>query len=99
MSILANLLCSTLERIERRSQELLAKGTAARFVDKSADSGEVARLVDELREAITHYQVSKTVLMCRVRLTTQDRFRNNKRSTNESPTSVSVFLVCVPPSL
>ena len=48
-----------LSRIEKRSQELLEKGTAARLVDKKADSGEVASLVDQLREAITHYQVSE----------------------------------------
>ncbi|KAF9642780.1 hypothetical protein BDM02DRAFT_3124171 [Thelephora ganbajun] len=46
-----------LEEIEKRSQKLLAKGTGVRFIDK--DSGEVARLVERLREAITHYQVSK----------------------------------------
>jgi hypothetical protein len=50
---------SALERIEKRSQELLAKGVAARFIDKGADSGEVARLIEHLREAITHYQVSE----------------------------------------
>jgi hypothetical protein len=49
---------SALEKIEKRSQELLDKGTAARFIDKKADSREVARLVDQLREAIVHYQVS-----------------------------------------
>ena len=58
-SVLVNSLRSTLEGIEKRSQELLAKGAAARFLDKSADSAEVAKLVDELREAITHYQVSE----------------------------------------
>ena len=56
---LANGLHSTLEEIEKRSQELLAKGTAARFVDKAEDSGEVARLIERLREAITYYQVSQ----------------------------------------
>jgi hypothetical protein len=50
---------SALGEIERRSRGLLAKGTATRFVDKGADSGEVARLVERLREAITHYQVSE----------------------------------------
>ena len=49
---------SALEEIERRSQELLAKGAAARFIDKGEDSKEVAGLVERLREAITHYQVS-----------------------------------------
>ncbi|KAF9652211.1 hypothetical protein BDM02DRAFT_3161863 [Thelephora ganbajun] len=50
-------LTSALEEIEERSRELLAKGTAARFADK--DSGEVAGLVERLREAITHYQISQ----------------------------------------
>ena len=58
-----NNLRSTLEEIEKRAQELLAKGTAARFVDKGSDSGEVVRLVERLREAITHYQVSKNCLI------------------------------------
>ena len=48
---------SVLEEIEKRSQEMLAKGKAARFVDKAADSGEVVRLIERLQEAITHYQV------------------------------------------
>ena len=56
--ILVNGLLSTLEEIERRSRALLEKGIAARFVDKGEDSKEVARLIDRLREAITHYQVS-----------------------------------------
>ena len=48
---------SVLEEIEKRSQEMLAKGKATRFVDKAADSGEVVRLIERLQEAITHYQV------------------------------------------
>ena len=56
---LINGLCSALEEIEKRSREMLAKGPAVRFMDKAADSGEVARLVERLREAITHYQVSE----------------------------------------
>ncbi|KAF9645039.1 hypothetical protein BDM02DRAFT_3120843, partial [Thelephora ganbajun] len=48
-------LTSALEEIEERSQELLARGMAAQFLDK--DSGEVARLLEWLREAITHYQI------------------------------------------
>ena len=50
---------STLEEIEKRSQVLLAKRVAARFMDKEADSKEVVRLVERLREAITFYQVSE----------------------------------------
>ena len=59
MLVLADGLGSALEEIERVSRDLLAKGTVARFVDKGADSGGVARLVERLREAITHYQVSE----------------------------------------
>ena len=59
-SISANHLRSMLERIEKRSQELLEKGTVVRFADKSADSAEVVKLVDQLREAIVHYQVSES---------------------------------------
>ena len=56
---LANGLLSTLEEVEKRSRALLEKGTVARFVDKGEDSKVVARLVERLREAITHYQVSE----------------------------------------
>ncbi|KAF9645175.1 hypothetical protein BDM02DRAFT_3263101, partial [Thelephora ganbajun] len=52
-------LTSTLEEIEKRSQELLVEGTVTRFVGKESDSGEVARLVQRLQEAITHYQISQ----------------------------------------
>jgi len=55
----ANSLRSVLEDIERRSQVLLKKGKAARFVDKGRDSGEVVKLVERLQDAITRYQVSK----------------------------------------
>jgi len=41
---------------------LLEKSVAARFVDKGEDSKEVARLIERLQEAITHYQVSKNHL-------------------------------------
>lgn len=50
--------CSALGEIERRSQSLLEKGIAARFVDKGEDSKEVAGLVERLRGAIILYQVS-----------------------------------------
>jgi len=49
---------SALGDIEKRSRELLAKGTAVRFLDKGADSGEVVKLVERLRVAIAQYQVS-----------------------------------------
>jgi len=55
----ANNPLSVLEEIEKRSQALLEKGKVARFVDKGRDSGEVVKLVERLREAITRYQVSK----------------------------------------
>ena len=59
---LVNGVLSTLEGIERRSRVLLEKGTGARFLDKGEDSKEVAGLVERLREAITHYQVSRNCL-------------------------------------
>ena len=68
-STLTNGLRGALEKIEKRSQELLAKGTTAQFVDKSADSGEVVKLIDQLREAITHYQVSEHCILGRALLT------------------------------
>jgi len=54
---LANGPRSALEEIEERSRVLLGKHAAARLVDKGEDSKEVAKLIDQLREAITHYQV------------------------------------------
>ena len=48
-----------LEEIEKRSRVLLEKGAATRFVDKGEDSAEVAKLIERLREAITHYEVSE----------------------------------------
>ena len=54
--------CSVLEEIEKRSNELLEKGKAARFVDKGRDSGEVVKLVEELRDAIIRYQVSEDLI-------------------------------------
>jgi len=55
-----------LEEIEKRSQALLEKAEAPRFVDKAVlfvdkgrDSGEVVKLVERLRDAITRYQVSE----------------------------------------
>jgi len=53
-----------LEEIGERSQALLDKTKAPRFIDKAAlfvdkkrDSGEVVKLVELLRDAITGYQV------------------------------------------
>ena len=56
--ILVNGLRSAMEEIEKQSEALLAKGVTARFVDKAGDSGEVVRLIERLREAVMHYQVS-----------------------------------------
>ncbi|KAF9644544.1 hypothetical protein BDM02DRAFT_933960 [Thelephora ganbajun] len=52
-------LTSALEEIEERSRELLAEGTGAQFANKEGDSGEVARLVERLREATSQYQISQ----------------------------------------
>jgi len=49
---------SALEEIEKRSQALLSKGVAARFMDKGEDSNEVVKLIERLQDAITNYQVS-----------------------------------------
>jgi len=48
-----------LEEIEKRSQVLLEKGKGARFIDRDRYSGEVAKLVGRLRDAITRYEVSE----------------------------------------
>jgi len=86
---LVNGVVSALEEIEKRSRVLLEKGTGARFVDKGEDSKEVAGLVERLREAVTYYQVSKTVWTHReVRLTQEGRYRNNKRSMIKLQTSL-----------
>ena len=69
LSALVDGIFSTLAEIERRSQELLAKGRLARFVDKARDSGEVAKLIERLREAVIHYQVSENYFQHRIQLT------------------------------
>ena len=69
LAALVDGLFSVLAEIERRSQELLTKGTAARFVDKAGDSGEVVKLIERLREAIIHYQVSEHCFQHRIQLT------------------------------
>ena len=64
---------------------LLEKGKAAGFVDEGRDSGEVVRLVKQLRDAITRYQVSEDHDPSRrILLTPQDRFQNGKRSITKS---------------
>ncbi|KAF9790951.1 hypothetical protein BJ322DRAFT_418044 [Thelephora terrestris] len=52
-------LTRSLEDIEKRSQELLGKGKAARILDKARDSGIIVKLVEELRQAILIYQLSQ----------------------------------------
>ena len=47
-----------METIEKRLQGLQAKGAAVRFLDKGEDGKEVARVIQELQDAISHYQVS-----------------------------------------
>jgi len=46
-----------LEDIEKRSQTLLGKGKAAKFLDKTQDSSTVVQLIEELRQAVLIYQV------------------------------------------
>jgi hypothetical protein len=58
-----NGLRSAFEKIEKRSQELLAKGVVDLFNDEGADSREGARLIKQLGEAITHYQVSENQIV------------------------------------
>ena len=48
----------SLEDIGKRSLALSEKGKIARALDKMRDSGEVIKLVEELRRAILVYQVS-----------------------------------------
>ena len=80
---------SALEEVEKRSKELPAKATAARFVDKREDSGEVGRLVERLREVITHYQVSNRSFVAssiahrREDITTASNLRQNHRPHRE----------------
>jgi len=60
---------------------------AALFVDKRRDSGEVVKLVERLRDAITRYQVSEDWFVVTNALSTpRDRFHNSKRSTTKSQT-------------
>jgi len=54
---------SALEEIKKRSHALLKKGGTAQLVDKAEDSVEVARLIERLREAITHYQVGENYVV------------------------------------
>ena len=54
----SNIVFSALEEIEKRSQALLEKNIAVRFLDKAKDSQEVVGLVEQLRAAIVYYQVS-----------------------------------------
>ena len=84
----ANGLHRTLEEIGKRSQALLEKGAAAQFLDKGEDSGEVARLIERLREAIMHYQVGENWIADRALLTWNIRYRSSKLYTTKSPISL-----------
>ena len=53
-----NLVFSSLEEIEKRSQALLEKKKMPGFLDKSKDSQEVVDLVEQLRSVVVYYQVS-----------------------------------------
>ena len=54
----SNLIFSSLEEVEKRSQALLGKKNATGFLNKLKDAQEVVNLVEELRSAIVYYQVS-----------------------------------------
>ena len=61
---IANGLHSALQEIERRSRALMnGRSAAARFLDKESDSAEVVKIIERLREAIAHYQVSESCLV------------------------------------
>lgn len=51
--------CSVFEEIEEQSRTLSAKSGIAQFADKEEDTKVVARLVEQLREAVVCYQVGK----------------------------------------
>jgi hypothetical protein len=74
----------TFAKIEEISQKLLAKGAIARFVDKGEDSNTVAKLIERLREAILFYQVSEDRTSVPSTIDIGSRYRNSKRSTNQS---------------
>jgi hypothetical protein len=74
----------TFAKIEEISQKLLAKGSIARFVDKGEDSNTVAKLIERLREAILFYQVSEDRTSVPSTIDIGSRYRNSKRSTNQS---------------
>ena len=59
----------SLEDIGKRSLALSEKGKVARVLDKTQDSGEVIKLVEELRRAILVYQVGVRQRRCRKSLT------------------------------
>ena len=78
---------------------LLEKGAASRFLDKGEDSTEVAKLIERLREAITHYQVSENYLVVlstthrRADITTTSDLRSGHQPHCED------FPVCLSPAL
>jgi hypothetical protein len=50
----------SLEGIEQRTRELQGKGGVARVLDKTQDSQKIAKLVEDLRQALIIYQVCTT---------------------------------------
>jgi len=53
-----NIVLSALEEIRKRSQALLEKNIAVRFLDKAKNSQEAVSLVEQLQAAIVYHQVS-----------------------------------------
>ena len=70
--------CSTFKKIEDLSRKLLAKGAAARFLDKGKDSQMVARLIDRLREALVCYQVCCCYPAASITANNEKRYRSSK---------------------
>ena len=74
---------SALKEIEKQSLELLEKGTVAWFVDKAGDSENVAGLIERLREAITHYQVSQNCFVALSRTHTGEQVSQQQAIYNQ----------------
>ena len=78
---------SALEEVEERSLKLLGKGKATHFVDEGGNFGEVANVVEQFREAVIRYQVSKNRLVG-PGATHNSRCHNGKQSMTKSPISL-----------
>lgn len=74
-----------LEDISKRAVALSDKGKVARVFDKTKDSGEVAALVEKLRQAILIYQVSVGCDPSCENVDTRDRCHNSSQYTTKSP--------------